>query len=107
MGKDAGPTALKFLDTDNYATAYQNDMFLGDVNNGYLYRFELNNTRTGLILDGLSNDKQVESSDGLTKQIIFGEGFGTITDIQVGPDGYMYILTHDKSEGAIYRIVSQ
>ena len=37
-------------------------------------------------------------------QIIFGRGFGGITDIKVNPyDGYLYILTF---EGVIYRVVS-
>jgi hypothetical protein len=35
--------------------------------------------------------------------IILGQGFGVITDIQVGPDdGYLYILT---LQGSLYRIV--
>ena len=33
--------------------------------------------------------------------VIFGEGFGVITDIKVGPDGYLYVLGFD---GTIYRI---
>jgi aldose sugar dehydrogenase len=37
--------------------------------------------------------------------IIFAEGFGPITDIQVGPyDGYLYILSTG-TKGKIYRIV--
>ena len=36
------------------------------------------------------------------KSVIFGHGFGTITDLEVGPDGFLYVLTFD---GTIYRIV--
>ena len=37
------------------------------------------------------------------KPLVFGTGFdGGITDLQVGPDGYLYVLTF---AGAIYRIV--
>jgi glucose/arabinose dehydrogenase len=39
--------------------------------------------------------------------MVFGQGFGAITDIELGPDGYMYILTHDKSDGAVYRIIPE
>ena len=35
------------------------------------------------------------------RSVIFGEGFGVITDIKVGPDGYLYVLGFD---GTIYRI---
>src|SRR5918912_3165789 len=31
--------------------------------------------------------------------IIFGYGFGPITDIQIGPDGYLYILSVQKDHG--------
>ena len=34
--------------------------------------------------------------------LIFGQGFGGITDIQVGPDGYLYVLSYT---GSIYRIL--
>jgi aldose sugar dehydrogenase len=51
-------------------------------------------------------DKVVSSYDKNFDEIIFGKGFGGITDIQVGPeDGYLYILTFDKTQGKIYRIV--
>ena len=36
-------------------------------------------------------------------KIIFGSGFKGITDIQTGPDGYLYILTY--LDGNLYRIV--
>jgi len=32
----------------------------------------------------------------------FGTGFGSITDIETGPDGWLYVLSFDN--GAIYRI---
>ena len=34
--------------------------------------------------------------------LIFGQGFGGITDIQVGLDGYLYVLSYT---GSIYRIL--
>ena len=37
--------------------------------------------------------------------MIFGEGFGGITDLKVGPtDGYLYVLSI--GNGAIYKITS-
>lgn len=60
-------------------------MFVGDVNNGNLYRFELNDNSTELILDGLLNDRVVKGSDELPKQMVFGQEFGAITDIEIGP----------------------
>ena len=35
--------------------------------------------------------------------IVFRTGFGRITDIETGPDGFLYILSYQ--DGKIYRIV--
>jgi aldose sugar dehydrogenase len=99
---NVGPTALKFLDSDKLGTEYQNDLFVGDVNNGRIYHFDLNEERTGLILDGMLADK-VADVDSENENIIFGERVGAITDIEVGPDGYLYVVS--LGHGAIYRIL--
>ena len=78
---------------------YKNNIFVGDYNNGNLYYFEVNNTRTGIKLDptkqqvfGLSN-LVLDNSNQLST-ITFGNGFGGITDIKTGPaDGFLYILS--------------
>jgi len=100
---DVAPTALKFLNSDKLGKQYENDMFVGDIKNGNLYHFDLNQQRTGLLLDGPLADK-VASKDEIN-QAIFAQGFGGITDIEVGPDGYLYILTFGEEDGAIYKIV--
>jgi len=96
------PIALKFLNSTKLGKQYQNDMFVGDYNNGNLYHFKLNQIRTGLVLSN-SLDDEIANTPEDAKPIIFGTGFdGGITDLQVGPDGYLYVLTF---AGAIYRIV--
>ena len=100
---DVAPTALKFLNSDKLGKQYENDMFVGDIKNGNLYHFDLNQQRTGLLLDGPLADK-VASKDEIN-QAIFAQGFGGITDIEVGPDGYLYILTFGEEDGTIYKII--
>ena len=105
---DVGPTAIKFFNSDKLGKQYENDIFVGDIVNGNIYHFELDQQRTGLLLpsNGPLADKVVSSYDKKSDEIIFGNGFGGITDIQIGPeDGYLYILTFDKTQGTIYRIV--
>src|SRR5215217_3893145 len=99
-----GPTAVKFLNSDKLGAEYVNDMFVGDIVNGRIYHFELNQDRTELILDGLLADK-VAATESVTEleQIIFAEDFGGITDLEVGPDGYLYVVS--LGHGAIYRIL--
>jgi glucose/arabinose dehydrogenase len=50
-------------------------------------------------------DDLVASNDRQRAAVIFGTGFtGGITDIETGPDGYLYILTYS---GKLYRIAIQ
>ncbi|MDQ5869419.1 MAG: quinoprotein glucose dehydrogenase, partial [Thermoproteota archaeon] len=71
-----------------------------DVNTGNLYNFKLNADRNGLLLQGPLTDRMANTLDE-AQSIIFGQGFDVITDIKIGPDGYLYILGYD---GTIYRI---
>jgi glucose/arabinose dehydrogenase len=99
-----GVTALKFLNSDKLGQQYQNTIFIGDVDTGFLYNFKPNEQRTGLLLDDPLSDKVADNPNEMLKGgIVFGKGFGVITDIQVGPDndGYLYILN---LQGSIYRI---
>jgi aldose sugar dehydrogenase len=97
-----GPTALKFLTSDKLGREYQNDMFVGDVNNGRIYHFNLSHNRTEISLTGPLADK-VADTDSELNDIIFAGGFGIITDLKIGPDGYLYFVSH--SEGKIYKIL--
>ncbi len=98
------PTALKFLNSAAYGTEYKNDLFVGDAKFGNLYHFKLNKERNGLALDGALKDK-IADSDGEFAPVVFGTGFGTIVDIKVSPDGYLYVLSFDKEDGKIFRLL--
>jgi aldose sugar dehydrogenase len=101
--QSVGVTALKFLGSDKLGKQYENDMFVGDYN-GTIYHFDLNEDRVALVLRGPLNDKVAESSEGEgLEDIIFGERFGLITDLEVGPDGCLYVVSFD--EGKIFKIV--
>ncbi len=80
-------------------------MFVGDFNLGNLYHFDLTKDRTELILKDDLKDKVANTSAEITgTEVLFGRGFGGITDIEVGPyDGYLYVVSHTR--GNIYRIV--
>src|SRR6478752_8149565 len=40
-----GPTALVFLSSDKLGPQYKDDLFVGDINNGNIYHFKLNENR--------------------------------------------------------------
>jgi aldose sugar dehydrogenase len=87
-----GVTAIKFLDSNKLGKNYENDIFVGDFDLGNIYHFDLINNRTALSLDNKLADKMADNRDEL-KDVIFGHGFGAVVDIEVGPDGYLYILS--------------
>ncbi|HET6799190.1 MAG TPA: PQQ-dependent sugar dehydrogenase [Nitrososphaeraceae archaeon] len=98
-----GPTAVKFLNSDKLGAEYVNDMFVSDVVIGRIYHFDLNEDRTELVLEGPLADKVAETRDTGIEDIVFAEGFGGITDLEVGPDGYLYVVS--LGHGAVYRIL--
>jgi aldose sugar dehydrogenase len=101
--KPVAPTALKFFDSEKLGKQYQNNMFVGDIKNGNLYNFKLNQDRTGLVLNDTILSNKISNTPQDSQPLIFASGFeGGITDLQVGPeDGYLYVLTF---AGSIYRI---
>jgi glucose/arabinose dehydrogenase len=101
--KTVAPTAIVFLNSNRLGNQYQNDIFVGDFNNGAIYKFKLNDTRTGFELKGNLADK-VANTPEENADITFATGFGGITDIKTGPEGSLYVLSY--ADGAIYRILS-
>jgi glucose/arabinose dehydrogenase len=115
-----GVTDIEFFNSSKLGKEYVNNIFVGDINNGNLYYFKINENRTGIdfvreenensyndqedIQAGLQQDLVADDKDELT-EVIFGTDFGRITDIETGPDGFLYILSYQ--DGRVYRIVDR
>lgn len=95
------PTALLFFNSDKFGPEYKNDMFVGDYEFGRIYHFGLNSERDALLLNGSLADK-IADNDSELQNNIFGEDFGVPTDLEIGPDGMLYVSS--LRDGAIYRI---
>lgn len=102
-----GVTDIEFLNSTKLGEKYDDNVFVGDINNGNLYFFEVNGNRTGVtfhdprLLD-LVADPVKEGENSELSSLILGDGFGRITDIESGPDGLLYIMTYE--DGKIYRL---
>ena len=97
-------TDIEFLHSSKFGDKYANNIFIGDNNNGNVYYLEVNDDRTGLKFDASQtglNDLVVDNEEELSS-IVFGSGFGSITDIATSPDGFLYIVSFE--DGIIYRI---
>jgi glucose/arabinose dehydrogenase len=98
-----GLTDIEFLRSSILGDAYKNTIFVGDFNNGILYHFVLTPDRKSLDLEGKQGlSDLVADNSAEVAAVTFGTGFGGITDIETGPDDYLYILSYN---GSVYRIV--
>jgi glucose/arabinose dehydrogenase len=99
-----GITDIEFLASDKLGDKYTNNVFVGDIKNGNLYFFQMNEGRNGFNLASPGLDDNVIDNDQELDSVVLGTEFGGITDIETGPDGYLYVLSYD--DGAIYKISS-
>ena len=90
-------TDIEFINSTSLGPDYTNNILVGDNNNGNLYFFKLNDQRNGLEIQ----DAVIDSEEELNNYIL-GTGFGSITDIQTGPDGDIYVVSLES--GSIYKI---
>jgi glucose/arabinose dehydrogenase/plastocyanin len=96
-----GVTDLVFVPSDKLGKEYEGNIFVGDINSGYLYRFILNQSRTGLLLNGSLSDGVANNNyEKLETTIGKINGVG-ITDLEIGPDGLVYIVS---ANGKIMRL---
>jgi aldose sugar dehydrogenase len=96
------PTSVVFFDSDKMGEQYENEMFVGDVR-GTIYHFKLYEDRMNLLLNGVLADKIADDSSEI-EDLIFAEFPGIITDLKVGPDGYLYVLVFRQENGELFRI---
>jgi glucose/arabinose dehydrogenase len=102
--KSTGLTSIIFLDSDKLGAQYKDDIFVGDVHNGRIYHFKLNNERNDLLLPESLAGKFIQNPvNPGAEDIVFGDGFSGVTDLTVGPDGYLYVVSI--GQGKVYRIL--
>ena len=108
--KPIGVTDLEFYNSSRLGNKFSNNIFVGGINAGDLYFFKIDDNRTGIRIDPSMSghtdltDSIADPQDDLSPTL-FARGFsGRITDIETGPDGYVYVLTY--SDGRLYRIVN-
>jgi glucose/arabinose dehydrogenase len=103
-----GVTDIEFMKSSSLGSTYKDNIFVGDITDGNLFFFEINDDRTGLGLESNpSLSDFVADSDEEASAVTLGTGFVGITDIETGPDGYLYVLTFDREtdgQGSLYRI---
>ena len=96
------PTALAFAG-HQWGEKYENSLFVADYLFGTIYKFELNDARDGFLFNDPSLQDLILNEGDNYNEIVFGTGFGRISDMKFGPDGSLYVASFFHN-GALYKI---
>ena len=96
------PTALAFSG-HHWGEKYENSLFVADYLFGTIYKFELNDARDGFLFNEPSLQDLILNEGDNYNEIVFGTGFGRISDMKFGPDGSLYVASYFHN-GALYKI---
>ena len=96
------PTALAFPG-HQWGEKFENSLFVAGWLFGTIYKFELNDARDGFVFNEPSLQDLILNEGDSSDEIVFGTGFGRISDMKFGPDGSLYVASHFKN-GALFKI---
>ena len=99
-------TAIEFVPDNVLGPSSANTAFLGTVLTDSLLRYPLTDDGAGFALEGgladNVDDNAAKGDLGESQPYVVGTGFGVVTDIVLGPDGRLYVVS--LSNGAVYVI---
>jgi len=96
-------TAIAFPSGGALGPAYDHVALVADFNLGHLYRLPLNADRTGFALGDVAGLADLVADSASERDLLrLGAGFGGIADLEVAPDGSIYVVS--LGAGAIYRL---
>jgi aldose sugar dehydrogenase len=94
----------KIPTSEKLGSQFHNDIFVGAFSDGRLYHFDLNQDRSHLLLPSELSSKVLQNWN-LTgfEDIVLGTGFGGISSMNIGPDGFLYVVSVE--HGKVCRII--
>lgn len=87
-----GVTTIVFVRSARFGTGVRDEAIVGESNNGRLYRFNMNSTRDDFVLTGALADRVADTTSERNLST-FGTGWGVVTDLRIGPDGHLYMVS--------------
>lgn len=97
------PTALIFITDPRWPEEIQQSVLVGTCT-GNIYKFQLNEQRTSFVFENSYLDDLILNKEDPADEIVFLSGLGCVTDLELGPDGNLYAVSHAHN-GAIYKII--
>ena len=96
------PTAIVFPFGSLLGPGYDAAALVGDNNSGQIFRFPLDSPRLAFAFPQLELQDLVADNNAERDLLSIGSGFSAITDLKIGPDGALYIVSI--GNGAVYRV---
>jgi aldose sugar dehydrogenase len=105
---------LGFLNSAALGPGYEGDLFVGGardlLEDGHLFRLPLTPDRRMIATtDPRLDDRVADNADKWditeSESLLFGSGFGIVTDIHTAPNGNLYLVS--LSHGAVYEIAAR
>lgn len=87
-----GVTSILFVRSARFDTGVRDTAIVGESNNGRLYQFTMNTTRDDFVLTGALADRVADTTSERNLST-FGTSWGVVTDLRIGPDGYLYVVS--------------
>ena len=110
---EVAPGGIGFVKGRALGPQYEGDLFVGGARDflegGHLFHFNLTGNRRKIAVDDARLEDRV--ADNVAKfditeseSLLIGRNFGTVTDIQTGPNGNLFVVSISK--GVVYEIHS-
>ncbi|MEM7413688.1 MAG: PQQ-dependent sugar dehydrogenase [Myxococcota bacterium] len=97
------PTAIVFPNGSGLGPSFDDQALVADSNAGQIYAFPLNPARDGFDFSAFPALTDLVADDNTERDLLrIASGFGSITDLKIGPDGDLYVVSI--GVGAIYRL---
>jgi glucose/arabinose dehydrogenase len=108
---EVAPAGIGFLASQALGPQYQNDLFVGQartfLEGGALFRLNLTGNRRKIAVDDPRLEDRVADNRHKweiteSESLLFGRNFGVGTDVQMGPNGNLFVVS--LSDGAVYEV---
>jgi glucose/arabinose dehydrogenase len=108
---EVAPGGIGLVKGRGLGAKYENDLIMGGarplLEGGHLFRFDLSGNRRNIrVTDPRLRDRVADNLHKFeiteSESLLFGRNFGTVVDVDTGPDGNLYLVSID--HGNVYQI---
>jgi glucose/arabinose dehydrogenase len=88
------PTGIAFPYLSSLGPAWQHVMLVGDANFGRIHALPLETQRTSFFVKNIPGLADLVADNfSEVSSLVWGTGFGSVVDLEMGPDGHLYVVS--------------